>query len=276
MGTRMHGVVALVFALALAGCSPLVTTTPTPTTPTPTAALPADQVVFQVMAGGGLLPPLIYVLESPSLVIHGDGRVVTAQGSTHGTVPAAYEVARIDPMVVATFVAGVETSGLVGAATDFGRPDVTDLDVTMVTVHGEKDPATARAYALYPQFENRLSSLQRANRDALRSLIERARALAGDAARTAFAPDQVTVFELDPGADSLPATVAWPGPEPASFLHPASRSRWVACGVLAGREAGTLYQAALNNPGARWLVSGAQRILAVNPMPGNKECADAG
>jgi len=266
MRTRMHCLSVLLFGLAFTGCSPQVT-------PTPTAPLPADRVVFQAMAGGGLLPPVVYVLESPSLVIHGDGRIVTAQGSTHGTVPARYDVARIDPIVVATFVAGVESSGLVGAATDFGRPDVTDLDATMVTVHGEKGPATARAYALYPQFENRLSSTQRANRDALRSLIERARALAGDAARTAFTPDQVTVFELDPGQDSVAATVDWPGPAPASFLHPASRSRWVACGALTGQQAGGLYQAALNNPGAGWLVSGTKRILAVNPMPGNKECA---
>lgn len=269
MRTRLHCLLVLLVGLALTGCSPQVTSTPTPT---PTAALPSDRVVFQVMAGGGLLPPLMYVLESPSLVIHGDGRIVTAQGSTHGTVPARYEVARIDPMVVASFVAGVEASGLVGPATDFGRPDVTDLDMTKVTVHGEKDPATAGAYALYPQFENRLSSIQRSNRDALRSLIERAESLAGDAARTAFTPDQVTVFELDPGLDILPATVAWPGPEPASFLRPASRSRWVACGVVAGQQAGILYQAALNNPGARWLVAGTKRILAVNPMPGTKEC----
>lgn len=269
MRSRMYCLV-LLFGLALAGCSPQVTTTPTPT---PTAPLPADRVVFQVMAGGGLPPPLIYLLESPSLTIHGDGRIVTAQGSTHGTVPVRYDVAHIDPMVVATFVAGVEASGLVDDATDFGRPDVTDLDVTMVTVHGEKGPTAARAYALYPQFEKELSATQRANRDALRSLIEQARALAGDAARTVFTPDQVTVFELDPGLDDLPATLEWPGPAPEGFLHPATKSRWVACGVITGQQAGSLYQDALNNPGARWLVSGTKRILAVNPMPGNKECA---
>lgn len=266
MRTRRHRLMALVLGLLLIGCSaPRVT-------PTPTAPLPADRVVFQVMAGGGLPPPVVYVLESASLVIHGDGRIVTAQGSTHGTVPTRYDVAHIDPMAVATFVAGVEASGLVGAATDFGKPDVYDLDVTWVTVHGEKGPATARAYALYPQFETGLTSTQRANRDALRSLIEQAGALAGDAVRTAFIPDQVTVFELDPGPDSQPATVAWPGPAPESFLRPATKSRWVACGVLTGQQADSVYQAALNNPGARWLASGAKRILAVNPLPGNKEC----
>lgn len=268
MRARMRCSVAVLVTLALSACSPPVTPTPTPTAP-----LPADRMVFQVMAGGGLLPPLVYLLESPSLVIFGDGRVVTAQGSTHGTVPARYEVARVDPMVVATFAAGVEASGLVGDATDFGRPDVFDLDVTAVTVHGEKDAATARAYALYPQFEGRLSSTQRANRDALRGLIDRARTLAGEAPRSAFTPDQVTVFALDPGADSAPATVAWPGPGPETFLRPATGGRWVACGVLRGQAADGLYRAALENPGARWLVSGTTQVLAVNPMPGGKECA---
>lgn len=145
-------------------------------------------------------------------------------------------------------------------------------DVKAVSVYGEKGPAAARAYALDPQFEDRLSSSQRANRAALRSLIDRAGALAGDAARTPFTPDQVTVFELEPSLDGAPATVAWPGPTPESFLRPTVRSRWVACGVLTGQLAGSVHQAALGNPGARWLISGTKRILAVNPWPGNKEC----
>lgn len=271
MSTRMHCLLVL-FGLALAGCTPPAPSTPT-TVPTPTAALPADQVVFRVVAGGGLLPPLVYALESPSVVFYGDGRLVLAQGSTHGIVPARFDVARVDPMAVASFVAEVEGSGLVSEATDFGRPDVTDLDVTMVTVQGEKGTGTARAYALDPQFEGKLTAAQRANRDALRSLIERARGLAGNSARSVWVPDRVTVFELEAGQDGQPATVSWPGPDPAGFLHPVGKSRWVACGTLAGERAGVLYQAALSNPGARWLVTGAKRILAVNPLPGNQECA---
>ena len=265
MRTRMKCLMVVLCGLALTGCAPRVA-------PTSTTSLPAERVVFQVMAGGGLPPPLIYVLESASLVIYGDGRIITAQSPARASVPASYAVARVDPMVVATFVAGVEAGGLVHDATDFGKPGVTDLEVTTVSVHGERGLATARAYALDPQFEDRLSSTQRANRDALRFLIERAGALAGDAARTPFTPDQVTVFELEPSLDSLPATVAWPGPAPEGFLRPAGRSRWVACGVLTGQPAGSAYQAALGNPGARWLVSGVKRILAVNPWPGSKEC----
>ena len=33
-------------------------------------ALPADQIVFMVSAGGGLIPPVVYVMESPALVMY--------------------------------------------------------------------------------------------------------------------------------------------------------------------------------------------------------------
>ena len=36
--------------------------------------------------------------------------------------------------------------------------------------------------------------------------------------------------------------------------------------------AGVVYQAALDNPGARWLVDGSTRVLAVNPLPLPDDC----
>lgn len=85
----------------------------------------------------------------------------------------------------------------------------------------------------------------------------------------------MTVFERDPSPDSLPATVDWPGHRPRGSFGRGT-SRWAACGVVTGQEAGGVYQAALNNPGARWLVSGTKGILTVNPMPGNKVCCAPG
>ena len=45
-----------------------------------------------------------------------------------------------------------------------------------------------------------------------------------------------------------------------------------ACGFLTGAPATTVYRAALTNPGALWLVDGAARVLAVNPMPVDVSC----
>ena len=69
------------------------------------------------------------------------------------------------------------------------------------------------------------------------------------------------------GRSSEPASLTWPGPDPESFLTPTDKHRAVACGELTGDTARAAYRAALANPGASWLVDGASRILAVNPLP---------
>lgn len=246
-------------------------TGPTAATETPTELLPADQVVFRVTSAGGLLPHLLALMESPSLVIYGDGRVLTqVSPSGNPTTPARFELSQGDPLAVAGFVARAEAQGMVDASTDVGRPGVTDMGATRVLLHGDQGESQVSAYAFDPQFETDLTLRQRSNRAALRSLIEEAEGLAGRDSAT-FSPDQVTVFELAPESRTPAATAVWPGPDPDSFLSP-TKGRAIACGHLSGERAGPAYQAALENPGARWLVDGAERILVVNPLPATDAC----
>jgi len=67
--------------------------------------------------------------------------------------------------------------------------------------------------------------------------------------------------------------VNWPGPPPASFLSPHTGRRSIACGELVADPAEVVYQAALENPGARWVVDGATRALAVNSLPLPGDCS---
>lgn len=236
-----------------------------------TEALPADQVVFRVTSAGGLLPHLLALMESPSLVIYGDGRVLTqVSRSGNPTLPARFELSQGDALAVAGFVARAEAQGLVDASTDFGKPGVTDMGATRVLVHGEQGESEVSAYAFIPQFETDLTQRQRSNRAALRTLIEEAEGLSGNDS-AAFIPDQVTVFELAPESRAGAAAAEWPGPDPDTFLSPA-KGRAVACGHLVGERAARSYQAALENPGARWLVDGVERVLVVNPLPATDEC----
>ena len=90
-----------------------------------------------VMSSGGMAPAVYQALASPSLAIYGDGRVLTAvESPALQLIPARYEVARIDPAAVASFVADVEAGGLVSADTDFGTPRLTDLPSTTASIHG--------------------------------------------------------------------------------------------------------------------------------------------
>lgn len=248
--------VALLAALALPGCSAQAGSAP-----------PNDQVVFQVGTAGGMMPAIADALASPALVIYGDGRVLTKVNSLAiQFVPARYDIARIDPVAVASFASSAEET--VNPDRDFGTPGVTDVGSTTVTLNGRK----VSVYAFDETFEDGLTPTQRNARAALRSLVDRAYALSDGAARASYTPDRVVVYELDSHFAQTPATVGWPGPPPTAFLTAGDRRRWIACGELVADPAEVVYRAALNNPGAGWLVDGVTRILAVNPLPASGGC----
>lgn len=220
-----------------------------------------------VMSAGGMTPAVMAAMAAPSLMIYGDGRVLTAQPAPMGPpVPARYRVARVDPAEVRGFIAAAQAGGLFDGA-DFGSPRVTDLPTTTVLLDGGSGAQQIRVYALGALLDTGLSPEQRDNRDRLRELIEQAGALAGGAATEDFSPDRVLVAEPTPGRTPESAAAPWPGPPPSSFLAPATNRRFLACGELTGADARAVYQAALANPGGRWLVDGQTRVLGVNPLP---------
>lgn len=226
-----------------------------------------------VMSSGGMAPAVYQALASPSLAIYGDGRVLTTvESPALQLIPARYEVARIDPAAVASFVADVEAGGLVSADTDFGTPRLTDLPSTTVMIHGRGGQEQVRPYAFDERFDARVTAEQRNARVALRTVIDQASALAAGAARGPFSPDRVVVYELEPRSSDELAAAGWPGPPPSNFLAASTSRRSIACGELMADPAGVVYQAALDNPGARWLVDGSTRVLAVNPLPLPDDC----
>ena len=253
--TRWRALGVLLAAAAMTGCSTNAVSEPAPG---------ADQMVFSVITAGGLVPSVIYAMESPSIAVYADGRVLTAvRGSGPPTVPVRYELARVDPAAVSSFVSSVQARGVIGPGTDVGSPRVTDLGTTTVTLNG----VSVNAYAIDETFDTDLKPAQRDARAALRAVIDQANALAAGAARSPFVPDRVVVYEVDPRFESEPATVGWPGPPPSGFLAPTDKRRSIACGELVGDPAEELYRAAAGNPGQRWLVDGATRVLAVNSLP---------
>jgi len=229
-----------------------------------------DPMEFMVMSAGGMVPSIIYAMQAPSLAMYRDGRILTAlPDPALQSVPARYEVTHVDPDVVRQFLVEARSGGLLGGHTDFGTPRMTDLATTTVLVRGEGPPAQVRVYALSPQFETKLSVAQRDARDRLRALIDQAAGLPGDAARQPYAPGRVAVYETATDGGGEPATATWPGPPLRGFLAPSTTHRSVACGEITGAAADVVYRAALQNPGARWLVEGSTRVLAVNPLPVN-------
>jgi len=264
---KWRSLIAVLTLLMMTSCSGDAESAPTP-------GLPGEQMAFMVMSSGGMAPAVYQALASPSLAIFGDGRVLRAvETPALQLVPVRYELARIDPAAVASFVADVEAGGLISPETDFGTPRMTDLPSTMVMVHGRGAAAQVRPYAFDERFDARLTPEQRGARVALRTVINTALALVYGATFVAHSPDRVAVYEIPTSEAGGPSAPGWPGPPPSAFLTPSTDRRAIACGELMTDPAEVVYRAALANPGARWVVDGDTRILAVNSLPLPSDCS---
>lgn len=249
----------LLLTLLLPGCG-------TGATPTP-APLPADQLVFSIETAGGMVPTLDQVLGTASLAVYGDGRVIEADHDRYVEgAPWAYTVRQVDPMAVAELAADAEARDVVDPATDFGDPPVTDMPVSTVRLHGTGGPQVVHVYAFADDFENDVSGRQRRARRELAEIVDRAYGLPGQGERAAYAPDQVEITELSL-SDGVTDRPEWPGPDPETFLEPATgSSNGTACGVLSDADAEAAYAAARDNPDAAWTVGPHTRVLAVVPL----------
>jgi hypothetical protein len=261
----------LLLVLALTGCGVWPLGRPSDWA----ASLPGDQMVFAVTTAGGLAPPLDQTLITPALAVYGDGRVFEADHDqyVHGT-PYAYVVGRADTDAVARFVARAEARQVVKPGTDFGDPQVTDMPVTTVRLHGNSDPQLVHVYAFGKDFDDDVSRTQRRARQDLREIVDDAYALPGDGERLSYTPDRVQVTELDISDDGSTPAPEWPGPDPDSFLVLSSGGvARVACGTLAGTNAEVVYAAARNHPRGVWTHDSRTRVLAVVPLlPGAEGC----
>ena len=180
------------------------------------------------------MPPVVYALESPSLVMYGDGRILSiVKDDTGGAVPARYQLTRVDPLAVTAFVSSVEARGIINPDKDFGQPPVTDMDATTVLVHGENAAAKVSVYAFHDQFDKEVTADQKKARAALRQVVDAASNLAARANPTPYSPDRVVVYDVGLGYGDKSATTAWPGrrrklpaaeqPEPFGGLRPVQR-----------------------------------------------------
>ncbi|MGY4720387.1 hypothetical protein [Naumannella huperziae] len=254
----------------LGGCGRSVTPDDPP--PPPSASpLPPDQLVFRIHIAPGLVPVSYQVFNVPALSIFGDGRVIRPRPErTLGDVPPELEVATVDPAAVAGFAEQAAASGLL-AGIDYGSPAITDQPVTMIRIAPAGPPQQISVYALAdPARDAELTGLnaqQRTDRARLWALLERARALPGDAPFRDFAPDRARLVELpeptDVGGQRLPR---WPGPDPDAVLSSGTDALGGRCAELAGEVVAPLLRAARDNPTTQWRVGRVTRRLLVSPL----------
>jgi hypothetical protein len=267
---RRSAILLLVLVLTGCGAWPLGKPSASP------SPLPGDRMVFLLQGGaGGFTPHFHQALLTPALAVYGDGRVIQYdEGEQDPNVPAAYVLSRVDPALVATFVADAEARNLINSETDFGYPAVTDTPSTTVLLHGASGPHRISVYAFDAGFDDDLTRAQRRARQELAEVIDRASALPGDGERLPYLPDRVKVTEFAFDGGGKGRAKEWPGPDPESFLVPSTtRSIRLACGELSGPAAEKVYAAARDDPDGVWTHDSKQRVFAVAPMlPGTEGC----
>jgi len=163
----------------------------------PVEVLPADRIVFGVSAAPGFAPALFWALQAPSVLVYGSGLVVRIEDSGgERDIPSRYVEAHVDPSLVARFAADAERHQ--ARAGDFGVPQVTDLGSTRVWLHGSRAEQGVSVYALAEEFDEYTSWFARRHRRRLRTLIDDAFALVGDAG-TPYVRVRVAVLEQRAG-----------------------------------------------------------------------------
>lgn len=269
-------VVAVLFVVSACGAEPIAGPAGGPDTTTtnpPPGELPADQVVWQVESGGGLVPMETTAASVPVVTIYGDGRVFVATWP-RPRGPARLQAAKVDAGDLAAFLAEAERSGLFQQEpVEMGDPQVTDLGTTAALLHTTGAARRVSAYAFGNDFDDGLTVDQRARRHELGRLLDAGRAL-GAGARP-WHPDRVRITDVSDLSDRGPdpgSEPPWPGPALAAF--PTDRDAFPGpCLVVADATAPALYDAALANPGTTWQVGGQVRSMVVAPLlPGSEGC----
>lgn len=172
-------------------------------------------------------------VDAPPLLMYGDGQVIRSGERQVGSAPSPYLLHQVDAPAVARFVTQAMATGVIGRDVDFGEPGVTDLGSTSVVLDGPGGRHSASAYALDEQFDEMVDAAQRDRRRLLRRVIRSGYDLIGATGSQAYVPDRAGVLQLRNQPDAGPATVPWPGPDPAHFLHTGGPGA-THCGELTG------------------------------------------
>ena len=166
-----------------------------------------DDIWLRVETGGGFVPYLSNLRETPDLLLFDDGRLVreVQTDDLGGPVPE-YEAVQLDEAATAELL---DTFAAVVDGPDPGDPNVTDLPSTVIEVTTDGDYRELSIYALGFDDDDSLSDSEQAAREAASDAIDDAYAI--DDAEPYVADELLvltTAFEGDTGAASDP--VAWP------------------------------------------------------------------
>jgi hypothetical protein len=175
----------------------------------------ADDVVVSIRTAGGFGPWQGAIGTQPTVLVTGDGRVLTPGATTMeypGPLVAPVVVADGGEELVQDLLAEADEAGLLAPPPAYDDPDplATDLPTTTVLVQASGEAREHRAYALGEP------GTEQGARRSLATFVERATAAAADVDGAQLLEPQALVVRAMPLAgrrvprDDAPDAVAWP------------------------------------------------------------------
>jgi hypothetical protein len=111
----------------------------------------ADEVVLQVVTGGGFVPIEYNYTLTPEFTLYGDGRVIVT-GPTTLQYPGAalpnLQTTVVSEETIQAILSAAEEAGLLQNEVDYGHPGVADVGTTTITINANGSTYTSAIYAL--------------------------------------------------------------------------------------------------------------------------------
>jgi hypothetical protein len=238
-----------------------------------------DEVVVQVVVGGGFVPVEQSLVTIPVATLLGDGTLVTPGPITlmyPGPAIAPLQATTLDAATVDALLERADELGLLDGPLDFGLGNVADAPTTTVTFVVDGRTVTHDAYALGME-EMEVGAAQQANREVLQQFLD-AIVSAGVGDRP-YEPQAIAVTTLpmpvDAGDGLAQAPVAWPlATVPGAPLEGDEGVGSWPCLLVEGADAATLTTAlASANAATPWTVGDVELGLVFRPvLPGQPGC----
>ena len=251
--------------------------------PTVTRNFKPGETVLRIDVLPGMLPAAARFTRLPTVVVYGDGRVLTPapQPAIYpGPALPSLQLQQISPANIRQLVDLASRAG-VGSGQDLGSPAVADAPSTRFALRTDTGVVTTTVLALGMTSDSGLSASQRAGRAALRDLVTSLQDLPSVLgplpSPIPYVPATVVAVAqdwTDPHDPSVPtpAAVAWPGPAlPGTYV-----GMGLTC-VTASGSAGQAVTAAAAHANALtpWTSGDGRWTLALRPLlPDETGCQD--
>lgn len=251
-----------------------------------------DELVFSIESAGGFVPPEFLAAQVPSVVILGDGRVITMGAQTliyPGPALPPLQARRLSDDGLQAVLTEILATNLFANDVELrgAQNFVADAPDTVFTLHAGDREVTVTVYALgfldtnaqvpgITQGEIQAHQILQRMNDRLTQLDSWLPASAwADAAWQAYEPDALRLYVRDatadpPEAGGIPQQArTWPLPvDPAAFGEPQPFfGNGTRCGVVTDADAATwLIELQAANQLSRWSLDG-DLLYAVTPRP---------